>query len=74
MPTMVIEEIRFECRVNKAERAALETACKKGKSPIPLPDGYRFTKIDECGHAPDERLVYVFFQRVDQTDEKGNPI
>lgn len=71
---MVVEEIRFECRVTKEQRTSLETACKSGQSPVPLPKGYRFTKIDECGHAPDEELVYVFFQRVEQTDENGTPI
>ena len=71
---MLVEEIRITCRVKTSERAALEAACKRGESPIALPKGYRFTKADEGGNAPDEEIVNVFFQRVEQTDEKGNPI
>ena len=71
---MLVEEIRLQCRIKKGEKAALEAACKKGQSPIELPKGYRFTTVDEAGNAPDEEIVHVFFQRVEQTDERGNPI
>ena len=71
---MLVEEIRITCRVKKSEKAALEAALKKGQSPIPLPKGYKFTKVSEAGSAPDEEIVEVFFQRIEQTDEKGKPI